>query len=430
MFTSECLNIDQNDGLTIGGVSVAGLARKHGTPLYIMDEDNIRLTCRRFKQTLAAYPGGSKVCFASKALSTTHIYRIMKEEGIYTDVVSGGELFTALNAGFDPANMYLHGSGKSRDELVFALEQGVGRIVIDNREELELLGQICEQLDKTCKVLFRVKPGVEAHTHEFIQTGKLDSKFGTAVQDGQALEFAKKIMENPRLELVGIHCHIGSQIFETKPFELAAAAMVGLFNDIKTKLGHTMSEINMGGGFGARYLESERVLPIEQSVGSLAAAVAKEIAALGLDYPDLVIEPGRSLVCESGITVYTVSGVKEIPGIKNYLLVDGGMSDNPRFALYDAEYTILDVNKPTAPQTKLYTMAGKHCESDTMAKNFTLPEMKAGDLVAVLSTGAYVYSMSSNYNKTPRPPMVFVSGGKDKVAVRRETYADLVSKDV
>lgn len=431
-FVMNCLSVDNNKDLCIGGVSVEKLAEEYGTPSYIMDEDKIRENCRVYTNAMKHYyDGNGLVLYASKALSCKYIYKVAKEEGLGVDVVSGGELYTALKADFPAEKIYFHGNNKTADELKMALMNGVGRIVVDNIFELELLNGLAGELGKKADIMFRIKPGIDAHTHSFVQTGQIDSKFGVALETGEAEEIivAANAMDN--VNVVGVHCHIGSQIFELAPFELAAEKMMNFIGDMKDKHGILLKELNLGGGYGIKYTENDTPIDYDKYIQAVSEVVRGISEKRGVELPFIVMEPGRSLVSEAGLTVYRVGAVKEIPNIRTYISVDGGMGDNPRYILYESEYEAVRVHDPLAEKTVTATIAGKCCESgDILIKDAKLPEIKTGDMIAVLATGAYNYSMASNYNRIPRPPIVMVSGGKSKLAVKRESYDDLILNDL
>lgn len=431
-FVMNCLGVDNNKDLCIGGVSVEKLAEEYGTPSYIMDEDKIRENCRVYTNAMKHYyDGNGLVLYASKALSCKYIYKVAKEEGLGVDVVSGGELYTALKAGFPAEKIYFHGNNKTADELKMALTNGVGRIVVDNIFELEMLNGLAGELGKKADIMFRIKPGIDAHTHSFVQTGQIDSKFGVALETGEAEEIIVTANAMDNINVVGVHCHIGSQIFELAPFELAAEKMMNFIGDMKDKHGILLKELNLGGGYGIKYTESDTPIDYDKYIQAVSEVVRGISEKRGVELPFIVMEPGRSLVAEAGLTVYRVGAVKEIPNIRNYISVDGGMGDNPRYILYESEYEAVRVHDPLAEKTVTATIAGKCCESgDILVKDAKLPEIKPGDMIAVLATGAYNYSMASNYNRIPRPPIVMVSGGKSKLAVKRESYDDLISNDL
>lgn len=431
-FVMKSLTVNEKGNLALGGYDVAEAAREYGTPLYLMDEGLIRENCRVYNQSMQDYYGGNGiVLYASKALSCKQIYRIMKEEHMGVDVVSGGELYTALSAGFPAERIYFHGNNKTEAELRYALQSGVGRIVVDNKFELELISRIARESSKTVSISFRIKPGIDAHTHSFVQTGQIDSKFGVALETGEAEEIIVQASKMSGVKVVGVHCHIGSQIFELAPFELAAEKMMNFIGDLKEKYGIEIKELNLGGGFGIKYTQDDTPIDYDKYIQAVSAVVKKTAEQRGVELPYIVMEPGRSIVCSAGMTVYTVGAVKEIPNVRTYLSVDGGMGDNPRYILYESEYEAAAVQNPRGEKTLTATVAGKCCESgDILVKDAQLPQMNAGDLLAVLATGAYNYSMASNYNRIPRPPIVMIKDSKPYVAVKRETYEDLVSNDI
>ena len=431
MFISSSLKTNSKGNLEIGGCDCVALAEKYGTPLYVTDETLIRENCRSYKETLDKfYDGNALVIYASKAFCNKAMYKIINEEGLGADVVSGGEIYTALAAGFPAEKLFFHGNNKSKDELIYAVTSGIGRIVVDNFYELSMLDNICGELNKKQKVLLRVTPGVDAHTHSYISTGQIDSKFGIAIDTGEGKEFVKTALHMKNIEVTGIHCHIGSQIFDYEPFAVAAEKMMSFVAELKSDFGFECKELDLGGGFGIKYTEEDDHIPYSEFMENISRIVKELAAKEGVSLPFIIMEPGRSLVGAAGITLYTAGVVKDIPGIRRYVSVDGGMGDNPRYALYQAEYTALVASRPDAPFDTVCTLVGKCCESgDIIIENKALQEIKPGDIVAVLSTGAYNYSMSSNYNRLPKPAVVMVRDGVDRVIVERETYEDLIRND-
>ncbi len=431
-FVMDCLDINSKGNLEMGGCDLTEIAETFRTPLYVMDEEKIRENCRVYLRSMEEYyDGNGKVLYASKALSCKAIYRIMKEEGMGIDVVSGGELYTALQAGFPAEKIYFHGNNKTENELAMALDYGVGRIVVDNIFELETLNRMAGERKMTAQIMFRIKPGIDAHTHSFVQTGQIDSKFGVALETGEAEEIMRTAQQMENVNVVGIHCHIGSQIFELEPFQLAAKTMLEFISKMTHQYGMTLPELNLGGGYGIKYIEGDLPIAYDQYIKAVAQVVKQECLRLDIPCPVLVMEPGRSIVASAGLTLYTVGVVKEIPNIRTYVSVDGGMADNPRHIMYGSEYTAILPEKPQATPDTTVTIAGKCCESgDILVRDAKLPKVQPGDLLAILATGAYNYSMASNYNRIPRPPIVFVKEGKANLAVRRERYEDLVACDL
>ncbi len=429
------LKINSEGRLEIGGITASALAEKFGTPLYVFDEAHIRNMMRAYKSVIEKeYDGNGTVLYASKAFSCEAVYAICRQEGIGIDVVSGGELYTALQAGFPAAHAYMHGNNKLEYELEFALDNGIGCIVVDSFREADILDRLAAERKIKQNVLVRINPGVEAHTHAYIQTARTDSKFGFSIADGTAKKICWYVLNKKNLTLKGYHCHIGSQIFEKQSFVLAAQKMMSFARDMKGELGFEAEVLNIGGGFGVWYNEKDVKLKISDYsdyLKTLIGAVKACAEKFGLKRPHLVIEPGRSIVGEAGITLYTVGAIKDIPGIKKYVAIDGGMFDNPRYALYQAEYTVVAVDRANAPCTEKVTIAGKCCESgDLIAVDVPVPELKSGDILAVLTTGAYNYSMASNYNRNFIPPAVLVSDGKAELIIKPQTYADLVRNDL
>ena len=427
----DCIGINEAGHMTLGGADVVSLAEQFGTPLYLMDEGEILRSCRDFTRTIReAYAGDSLIAYASKAFACAHMYRLLQNEGMGADVVSGGELYTALKGGLDPARIYFHGNNKTDAELRYALDSGLRCIVVDNFEELRRLSAIAGGAGKTADIAFRLKPGVGVHTHDFVSTGQIDSKFGVAIETGEALAIVKEALGLPGVRVIGVHCHIGSQIFEAEPFKLAVRILMDFVKDVKASLGHELSELNLGGGFGIRYLPGQDPRAVPVVVRAAAEAVTAVASELGLPLPRLILEPGRSIVGAAGITVYRVGSVKVIPGVRTYVSVDGGLADNPRPAMYSAVYTAVPPENPAAEATEVVTISGRCCESDTLAKDIAVPPVKAGDLLAFLSTGAYNYSMASHYNRLPNPPVVMIRGGKPFVAVAREKWEDMARNDI
>lgn len=431
MFTDKT-GINEKGHLTIDGADTVELANTFGTPLYVFSETDIRDNCRAFKDAFKKYySADSEVYFASKAFSCKEMYRLTDSEGIGADVVSGGELYTALSVGFPADKIGFHGNNKTEDELIFALKSGVGHIIVDNFAELNRLNSLASQMGKMPTVLLRIKPGIDCHTHDYIKTGQIDCKFGFALENGEAKEAIKTACGMENIDLAGIHCHIGSQIFETQPFIDAADIMVCLAKDTENEFGVTLREINFGGGFGIKYTENDRPISKDESIKTLCEAVIKACEKYGFKLPKISIEPGRSIVGDANLTLYKIGSVKTIKNVRTYVSVDGGMADNPRYALYQAEYEAVVANKADKPRDFVATIAGRCCESGDLIQEHTKIQTPAqNDILAVLSTGAYNYSMASNYNRIPRPAAVMVKDGEARLIIQRETYEDLISKDI
>ena len=429
-----CANIAVNgEGrLTFAGQDTTLLAQKFGTPLYLLDEDRIRENCRAYTQAFSRlFPAGSKVLYASKANAFRRIYGIVQEEGLGVDVVSGGEIYTAKAAGFDLKNAYFHGNNKTDDEICLAMDCGVGTFVVDGEDELSAVAAEAARRGIRQKILLRITPGIDPHTYEAVATGKVDSKFGVAIETGQAAELTKAALALPSVELYGFHCHVGSQVFGEDVFERGVAVMLEFMAEMREKLGFTAAALDLGGGFGVRYDEGDPLLDVGRKLESVSAVLHETCARLGYPVPAFLMEPGRAIVADAGLTLYTVGSVKRITGYKNYVSVDGGMTDNPRYALYGALHTVLPAGKMNEARLLRCDVVGKCCESgDVIRPAADLPESTSrGDLLAVCTTGAYNYSMASNYNRVPRPPIVLLSGGRATLAVRRETPEDLIQFD-
>jgi diaminopimelate decarboxylase len=431
----ETLKINKNGHLEIGGCDTVALAKEFGTPLYVFDEAYIRAMMRVYRQTFEKeYDGNGLVLYASKAFSCQAMYRIAAQEKIGVDVVSGGELYTALSANFPADKIFLHGNNKLDYELEEAVQNGVGVIVVDSYYEADRLDKIAAKYNKKQTVILRINPGVEAHTHAYVQTARTDSKFGFSIADGTAQKITEYVLAKKNLQLKGYHCHIGSQIFEKQSFVLAAEKVMNFIADMKDKLHFEASMLNIGGGFGVWYTDEDPKLKLTDYADYLTAlltCIKQKSAEHNLNRPYVVIEPGRSIVGEAGITLYTAGAIKDIPGIKKYVAIDGGMFDNPRYALYQSKYTVLLANRANEEATEKVTIAGKCCESgDIIAVDVPLPQTKSGDIVAVLTTGAYNYSMASNYNRNFIPQAILVNNGKARTIIKKQTYQDLVRNDV
>ena len=427
------ITVSENGRLLFAGQDTVELARQYGTPLYLMDEDKIRENCRVYAAAFQKHFGDrARPLYASKANSFKRIYEIMKEEQMGIDVVSSGEIYTALQAGYDLSRAYFHSNNKTDEDIRYSMENGIGYFVADNVEEIRAIEAEAARRGVRQKVLLRLTPGIDPHTYEAIATGKVDSKFGSAIETGQAEEITAFTLQQPHVELVGFHCHVGSQVFAEDVFERAAVIMLEFVAAMKNKYGYMAQQLDLGGGYGVRYVESDPDLDVDTKVGEVAAAIRQACARLEIDLPEIHMEPGHSIVGAAGMTLYTAGTVKKIPGYKNYVSVDGGMPDNPRFALYGASYTCLLANKMNEPAGFECSVVGRCCESgDIIQEHVMLPaSVGRGDIVAVCTTGAYNYSMASNYNRLPRPPIVMLRGGGEHyVAVRRESLEDLCRND-
>ncbi len=430
----KTLKINEKNHLEIGGVDTLLLAEKYGTPLYVVDKEYVKDVCAIFSETLSKEYGLGLVSYASKAFCCKDMIRTVDEKGLGIDVVSMGELYTALSVNFPADKIIFHGNNKTIKELNYAIESGVGLIVLDAYSEADDVNLICERLGKTQNVLIRVNPGVEAHTHHYIQTAKPDSKFGFATDGEDAIDVIKHVLSLKNLTLKGLHCHIGSQIFEDKSFKIAVEKMVDFYKRVGNITGAEFDTLDIGGGFGIYYTDDDKKMTLDDYksfIITIVSAINDKLVKTNVKKPYLILEPGRSIIGEAGITLYTIGRIKEIKGLKNYLAIDGGMFDNPRFALYQAKYSVEPAERMKDKKVKRYTLAGKCCESgDIIAEDVMLPEMKEGEIVAVLSTGAYNYSMASNYNRNAIPPVVMVENGEDYLAVKPQTLEDIVRNDV
>ena len=426
------LAVNQAGHLTFAGFDTTALAQQYGTPLMLMDEPVIRSRCREYIKAMSEYlPAGSRPLYASKALSLKRIYEIMREEGMGVDVVSAGEMYTAVKAGFPMENAYFHGNSKTDADIRFAMDNGIGYFVCDNMDELTAINEEAARRGIRQRVLLRLTPGIDPHTHEKINTGRIDCKFGAAIETGQAEELVLHALSMGNIELRGYHCHIGSQIFDHTPFCDAAVLMLEFVAQIKEKHGFRAPVLNLGGGMGVPYTESDGSIDYGKNIRNIGKLISEVCQRLELEPPAILMEPGRSIVADAGMTLYSVTSVKQIPGFKNYAAVNGGMADNPRYALYQAAYTILPASRMNDERDFVCTIAGCCCESgDLIQENVSLPQPKRGDLVAVLTTGAYNYSMASNYNRIPRPPVVMLGENGSYLAVRRESYDDLIGYDL
>ncbi|USL41726.1 diaminopimelate decarboxylase [Priestia megaterium] len=431
MFLHGTSRINKKGHLEIGGVDTVELASNFGTPLYVYDVALIRQRARGFKETFEKHGVKAQVAYASKAFSTIAMVQVVHEEGLSLDVVSGGELYTALAADFPKERIHFHGNNKSRAELEMAIKEDVGCIVVDNFYEIALLQEITEQYQKKMPILLRLTPGIEAHTHDYILTGQEDSKFGFDLQNGQADEAVRLVQNSKGLELLGIHCHIGSQIFETTGFIMATQKLFAKMKEWKQSIEFVPQVLNLGGGFGIRYTEEDQPIPVSQYVEVIIEEVKKQSKQLEVEIPEIWIEPGRSLVGDAGTTLYSIGSRKHVPNVREYVAIDGGMNDNIRPALYQAKYEAVIANRMNDESDELVSIAGKCCESgDMLMWDVHLPKANPDDLLAMFCTGAYGYSMASHYNRLPKPAVVFVEDGEAQLVVKRETYEDIVKNDV
>ena len=426
------ISVNREGHLTFGSQDTTVLAKQYGTPLYLLDENKIRENCRTYVNAMReAFGDNFAVLYASKANSFKKIYNIVDEEGMYADVVSIGEIYTALKSGFPLSHTYFHSNNKTDFDVEFAINNGVGHFVVDNAEELEVINKYAAKKGIKQNILLRLTPGIDTHTYEAVNTGKVDSKFGTAIETGQAEQMVKYALSFDNIKLCGFHCHIGSMVFDSDTFLRGSEIMLNFIADVKEKYGLITEQLNLGGGYGVRYVESDPTIDIRVNILQVGEFVRKKSAEFGVNVPKILMEPGRSIVADAGMTLYTVGTVKKITGYKNYVSIDGGMTDNPRYALYESEYTVMLANKANQKADLTCDVVGRCCESgDIIQPNVTLPEAERGDILAVCTTGAYNYSMAMNYNRIPRPPIVMLHNGNSYVAVRRETLDDIISNDL
>lgn len=431
MFLHGTSKINDQGHLEIGGCDTSDLKAQYGTPLYIVDEQSVRNRCREYIEAFKASGLKFQVAYASKAFCVMAMCQLADEEGMSLDVVSDGELYTALEAGFPAERIHFHGNNKTPEEIEMALDAEIGCFVVDNVIELHMLQAIAAEKNRKVNILLRVTPGVEAHTHEYISTGQTDSKFGFDIGNGSAYEAVKLAEAQANIHLMGIHSHIGSQIFEVEGFQMAVQRVAEFAASVKEGLGVVFKVVNLGGGFGIRYVDGDTPLQVSQYVKAITDAVKTHFADFGSELPEIWVEPGRSIVGDAGTTLYTVGTSKDIPGVRKYVAVDGGMTDNPRPALYESKYEALLANRANEKPEETVSIAGKCCESgDMLIWDLELPKVETGDLLAVSCTGAYNYSMASNYNRIRKPAVVFVKDGQSKLVVRRESLADIISHDV
>lgn len=426
------ITVNENGNLEFAHQDVTVLAKKYGTPLYLMDEERIRHNCRTYINAMRENFGDNfSVLYASKANSFKRIYNIIAEEGMFADVVSSGEIYTALKAGFSLKNAYFHCNNKTDSDIEFAIKNGMGHFVVDCREELDAIDKTAGEHGICQNLLLRLTPGIDTHTYEAVNTGKVDSKFGTAIETGQAEQMVEYALTLKNIKLCGFHCHIGSMVFDSDTFIRGSEIMLDFIRKMQDKFGYVTEQLDLGGGYGVRYLESDPHIDIADNIKQVANFLKSKTDKLGIKLPKILMEPGRSIVADAGMTIYTVGSVKKITGYKNYISVDGGMSDNPRYALYESEYSVYVANKMTQISNFQCDLVGRCCESgDIIQPNVLLPKAVRGDLVAVCTTGAYNYSMAMNYNRIPRPPIVMLNKGDSYIAVKRESLEDIVSNDI
>lgn len=419
--------VNEKNHLEIGGCDVVELAHQYGTPLFIMDEETIRHQCRKYSASFQKLNPNTEIIYAGKAFISLALCQLIMEEGLSIDVSSGGELYIAMKAGFPPERIYLHGNNKTQDELGLALNYNVGRIVVDSNNELDLLNKQAGEKGKKANIYLRITPGIIPTTHSYIQTGQIDSKFGFGLADGKAMEAVKKALALGNLNLCGLHAHIGSQIFALHSYARAIELIMDFVAKVQVETGFEVGELNAGGGLGIKYEAADEPSTIEEFAQVIVGGIQKEAERLNLPLPKIMVEPGRSIIGNAGVTAYMIGTIKEIPGVRTYVSVDGGMSDNLRPMLYGAVYEALIANKANSPTTNKVTIAGKHCESgDVLVRDAILPPLEIGDILVTPATGAYGYVLSNNYNKQPRPPVILVKDGQAKVIIRRETYEDLI----
>ncbi len=430
MFLLGTQKINAAGHLEIGGCDTVELAAEYSTPLFVMDEAHLRYAMRAMKKAFTDLHPQTEIIYASKAFPCLAISRIVAQEGLWIDVASAGELFTALRADMPPERIVFHGNNKSRDELQMAVRAGIARIVVDNHYELGLLDAICGENGVRQKILLRLTPAVDAHTHRLIQTGRIDTKFGFNIDGGGARKGVEDALTKKNLDWVGLSSHIGSQILDADFFQLAAGLMCDFLAEIKRDLQVTVEELDLGGGLGIRYLPEHNPPSFEEYAATVVGTVKEACARLGLEVPKLSVEPGRSLVGEAGTTLYRSGSIKRIPDVRTYISVDGGLSDNPRPALYEAKYHVVNASRAAQSELETFTIAGKHCETDVLFEDVELAPVESGDVLAVFSTGAYNYAMASNYNRFRRPAVVLVNEGQSDIIVERETLEDLISHDV
>jgi len=428
---ADNITVGENGRLYFAGHDTTALAREYGTPLYLMDEARIRANMRRYREAFAgSFPAGSLPLYASKACCFKRMYELVREEGLGADVVSSGEIYTASQAGFPMDRAFFHSNNKTDADIAFAMERGVGFLVADNQEDLEAINEIAGRRGLRQKILLRLTPGIDPHTYEAVSTGKVDSKFGIAVETGQAFEAVRHALALANIDLRGFHCHVGSMVFGEDVYERASEIMLAFIGRVRRELGLETEYLDMGGGYGVRYREDDGFVDIPDAIARVGASMQAYCARCGIPLPKILMEPGRSIAADAGMTLYTVGTVKRIPGYKNYVSVDGGMTDNPRYALYGSRYTVCLASRPADTADFRCDVVGRCCESgDILQPNVLMPEPRRGEVLAVCTTGAYNYSMASNYNRIPRPPVVMLRADASYVAVARETFEQIAQND-
>ena len=429
---SDNITVNSFGHLEFAGVDTLALAKEYGTPLYLIDEDKIVSRVREYKNAMkSAFSPEAEPCFAGKALCYTDLYRTLERENMWIDVVSPGEFYTAKNAGFDLSRAMFHGNNKTDSDLILALESKVGRIVVDSLDEMKALDRIAGEMGVKAPVILRLTPGIDPHTLKAINTGTVDSKFGVAIETGDAERFVESALDAENITLYGYHCHIGSQVFDCTPFIEASDRMFAFSALIRDKFGFIAPELNLGGGMAVRYVESDPEISYTENIEKIGAHIKTLLEKYSLSIPRIFMEPGRSIVADSGMTLYTVGSVKTIENYKSYVSIDGGMADNPRYALYESPYTVINATRADEALDFEATVCGRCCESgDLIQERVKLKKPERGDILAVCTTGAYNFSMASNYNRLLRPALVTLKDGKARVSVKRETFEDLVKLDV
>ncbi len=431
MRSHDGMDINEKGHLTISGCDTVELAKRYGTPLYVLDEELMRKNCREMKNAVDKYFKNGKAMYASKALNTKAVLMIAASEGLGIDTVSGGEMYTALSAGIPPEKIELHGNGKTREEIEMAVKNGISCIIADGFDELTMIEDVCRKADKHINVAIRIRPNIDVHAHHAVQTARMDCKFGFGISDGQAMRAAEIITNSKYMILSGIHCHIGSQIFEEEPFVLLCRSFLDFACEVRAKTGAIIGEFNCGGGYGVRYTDEDTPKPFEVFIKIIAETLTSLCKEKNFPMPSVTVEPGRSIVGEAGTTLYTVNGLKEITGVRTYCMCDGGMFENIRTALYEAEYDAVCASRMNEEHLYPVSIAGKCCESgDMITWNTPMPKLNTGDILAVFTTGAYNYSMASNYNRNPVPALVLVKDGESAIAVKRQTYENITENDV